>query len=391
MQIYHRPRIFGPGNTDPRHTHGYRALIRALRRMALTLCLLNGALFMAGCASTPKMEEFVPPVYPPPPADPRFIYERTLLFSSNVEDFTTGDAIKLFATGESRKIQALVKPYGVAVYHGRVYVTDTVDREVMVFDIAGKRFFIFGDRPPGELHQPHGIAIAPARGEVYVCDNTSRRVMVYDLDGKFLRSLGSKKVFDRPTGIAASPDGTKLYVVDTGGLTSMNHHVVVLDSTTGEVLQTIGSRGNGPGQFNLPLLDAVGPDGTLYVVDGGNFRVEAFNPDGTFKLKFGGVGRLPGQFARPKGIATDKEGNVYVVDTAFGNFQIFNPQGQLLMFVGSRGEAAEPGKFMLPAGIAVDEDGRVYVVDQFFRKVDVFRPYALKRTDGYAGVIEPRK
>ena len=104
---------------------------------------------MAGCASTPKMEEFVPPVYPPPPADPRFIYERTLKFSSNVEDFTAGDAIKLFATGESRKIQALIKPYGVAVYHGRVYVTDTVDREVMVFDIPGKRFFIFGDRSPG--------------------------------------------------------------------------------------------------------------------------------------------------------------------------------------------------------------------------------------------------
>jgi len=391
MQIFYRPRITGLGNTDPQHAQGHCSLTGVLRRFVLACCLLNAVLFVTGCASTPKMEEFVPPVYPPPPADPRFIYERTLKFSSNVEDFTTGDAIKLFATGESRKIQTLVKPYGVAVYRGRVYVTDTVDREVMVFDIPGKRFFIIGDRAPGALQKPHGIAVSQARQEVYVCDSSTKRVMVYDLDGKFLRSLGSKEIFDRPTGVAVSPDGSKVYVVDTGGLASSHHVVVVLDSISGKVLQTIGSRGSKPGQFNLPLLDAVAPDGTLYVVDGGNFRVEVFNPDGSFKFKFGSVGRLPGQFARPKGIATDPQGNIYVVDTAFGNFQIFNPKGQLLMFIGNRGEAAEPGKYMLPAGIAVDEDGRIYVVDQFFRKVDVFRPYTLKRTEGYAGVLEPRK
>ncbi len=390
MQIPYRPRLIGLGDTKTKHTHEYHALTRTLLRAVVALCLLNCVLFLNGCGSGPKLKEFVPPVYPPPPADPRFIYERTLKFSSNVEDFTTGDAIRLFATGESRKIQALVKPYGVAVYHGRVYVTDTVDREVMVFDIPGKRFFVFGDRAPGALQQPHGIAVSHTRQEVYVCDSAIKRIMVYDLDGKFLRSLGSKEIFDRPSGVAVSPDGNKVYVVDTGGLASTHHVVVVLDSTTGKVLQTIGSRGGKPGQFNLPLLDAVAPDGTLYVVDGGNFRVEAFNPDGTYKFKFGSVGRLPGQFARPKGIAIGPKGNIYVVDTAFGNFQIFNPKGQLLMFIGSRGEAAEPGKYMLPAGIAVDEDGRIYVVDQFFRKVDVFRPYALKRTDGYAGVLEPR-
>ena len=124
----------------------------------------------------------------------------------------------------------------------------------------------------------------------------------------------------------------------------------------------------------FPLQAAVAPDGTLYVVDSGNFRVESFDPDGNFLSSFGSVGRFPGQFARPKGIAVDPAGNVYVVDTAFGNLQIFDRNGQLLMFLGERGEAGYPGKFMLPAGVDVDADGRVYMVDQFFRKVDVFRP-----------------
>ena len=347
--------------------------------------LAAAACLLAACATTAKMDELkAPPVYPPPPADPRFVYERTLKFSSDVEPFTSGDRFRLFATGESRKIKELVKPYGVAAYHGHIFVTDTVDREVMEFDIPGKRFLEFGDSEPGALNAPHGIAVSGVRKEVFVADTALRRVMVYDMEGNFLRSLGDKRIFQRPTGVAVSPDGRKVYVVDLGGLSSRDHHVVVLDSVTGKKLQVIGSRGTGKGQFNFPLLDTVGPDGTLYVVDGGNFRVEAFNPDGSFKLSFGSVGRLPGQFARPKGIATDPQGNVYVVDTAFGNFQIFNPQGQLLLFIGNRGESAAPGKFMLPAGIAVDTDGHIYVVDQFFRKVDVFKPYSKAAVRGLA-------
>jgi len=342
-------------------------------------------MLLAGCAAGPKPKPFVPPVYPPPPAKPRFVYERTLRFSSDVTQFNTADRFRLFATGASRKIESLVKPYGVAVYHGRVYVTDTVDRDVMVFDIADNRFFQFGDDSPGDIKKPHGIAVSASRKEVYVCDSSAKHIMVYDLDGKFLRAFGDKRVFQRPTGLAVNPKGDRVYVVDTGGIGSNNHHVLVFDPATGKLVQTIGKRGDKPGEFNLPLTDNVGPDGTLYVVDGGNFRVEAFNPDGTFKFTFGSVGRMPGQFARPKGIATDKDGNIYVVDTAFGNFQIFNSKGQLLMFVGSRGQSGDPGKFMLPAGIAVDADGRIYVVDQFFRKVDVFRPYDLKPNQGYAG------
>ena len=357
-------------------------------RIALrtTVCALAMGLLLAGCASGPKPKPFVPPVYPPPPAKARFVYERTLRFSSDVTQFTTADRFKLFATGASRKIESLVKPYGVAVYHGRVYVTDTVDRDVMVFDIADHRFFQFGNDSPGQIKTPHGIAVSGARKEVYVCDSSAKHIMVYDLDGEFLRSFGDKRVFERPVGLALNAKGDRLYVVDDGGISNeKNHHVLVFDPVSGKLLQTIGRRGSKPGEFNLPLMDNVGPDGTLYVVDGGNFRVEAFNPDGSFKFTFGSVGRMPGQFARPKGIATDKQGNIYVVDTAFGNFQIFNPKGKLLMFIGSRGQSGDPGKFMLPAGIAVDADGRVYVVDQFFRKVDIFRPSGLKQSQGYAG------
>ena len=127
-------------------------------------------------------------------------------------------------------------------------------------------------------------------------------------------------------------------------------------------------------------------DGRLYVVDGGNFRVQIFSADGQYVGSFGSIGVTRGQFSRPKGIDTDPDGNIYVTDSAFGNFQIFSPAGELLLFIGTRSESPEPAKYMLPAGIAVDEDGRVYMVDQFFRKVDVYRPASLSSDQGYLGV-----
>lgn len=343
---------------------------------------------LAGCAGTPPAPTFKPPVYPAPPDQARYIYERTLRVNEDVEQLSGFARWRELATGHSEEIRGLVKPYGLAARQGRVYATDTAQSAVLLFDIAGARFKQFGDKDPGKLQKPIGITVAPD-GEIYVADVTARRVLVYDGDGNYRRTLGSDAELRRPVGVAVSPDGTRLYVVDIGGVDSDEHRVQVLDTQSGQLLQTIGRRGIGDGEFNLPVQAATAPDGTLYVVDGGNFRVQAFTGDGHFRFAFGEVGRFPGQFARPKGIATDASGNIYVVDAAFGNMQIFNPQGQVLMFIGSRDKSSYPGKFYLPAGVAVDETGRVYIADQYFRKIDIFRPVDNAQPNPMAGATAP--
>ena len=364
----------------------YAVVLIRWRFTATLLYLAQSCLLLAlsGCASAPPQESFDPaPVYPAPPDKPRYIYERTLQNNEDVEKVTGFERFKIMATGRSPQARGLVKPYGVAVHQGRVYVTDTAQAAILLFDIPGGHFRQFGQDDPGRLQKPIGITISK-QGEIFVADVTARRVLVFNLDGTYLRTLGSDELLRRPVGVAISPDGTRLYVVDVGGITNDDHHVLVFDPQSGAHLQTIGTRGEGQGQFNLPLQAATGPDGTLYVVDGGNFRVEAFDPDGHFLSTFGEVGRFPGQFARPKGIATDKDGNIYVVDTAFGNVQIFNKEGHVLMFIGNRDRAGKPGKFFLPAGVAVGEDGRVYMVDQYFRKVDIFKPLPGVQPQGIA-------
>jgi DNA-binding beta-propeller fold protein YncE len=272
----------------------------------------------------------------------------------------------------------------VAVHRGRVFVTDSAQRYVRVFDFPAGRFYKIGEDEPGRIVKPLGLDV-DASGTLYVADVSARDIKVFTAEGQYLRSIGGPKWFDRLSSVTVDPAGERVYVVDIGGVSSSNHRVRVFDARSGAHLQDIGTRGAGPGEFNLPRDLAIGKDGQLYVVDGGNFRVVVFDRDGRYLQSFGSVGKQYGQFARPKEIAADRDGNVYVVDSAFGNFQIFNPDGELLLFVGDRSERDGPAKYMLPSGIAVDEDGRVYMVDQWFRKIDVFRPVTLKASDGFLG------
>lgn len=354
----------------------------AAQGWAALACLVLAA---CGPATAPeKREEAKPLVYPSPPDEPRFVYERTLLSSADVEEAASESALRMMLTGETAMAEGLGKPYAVAVHQGKVYVSDTVDRLVKVFDFPNRKYYKLGDDERDPLQKPLGIDVDEA-GNLYAADASSKSVKVYDAKGKFLLKMGGPKFFDRLSSVTVTPDGSRVYVVDIGGVQSEQHRVRVFDGKTGSHLFDIGKRGGELGEFNLPRDVAIGRDGRLYVVDGGNFRVQVFDKEGKPIKAFGKVGKQLGQFARPKEIATDADGNVYVVDAAFGNFQIFNPEGELLMYIGNRNERGAPGEYLLPSGIAVDEDGRVYFVDQWFRKVDVFRPYALKENEGYLG------
>lgn len=310
-------------------------------------------------------------MWPQPPDLPRYLYETALRSGRDVVKESDEDRIRRLITGAEADAPGFKKPLGVAARGGRVYVTDTEGRRVHVFDAARRRFFTFGYRLEGELKKPAGIAV-DHRGNVYVADVTARRVIRYDAFGLFSKVFGGGAELERPTGVAVSPSGDRVYVVDTGGVDSDKHEVVAYDAEARKLF-AIGPRGRAEGRFNLPVDAVVAGDCTLYVLDAGNFRVQAFDRDGRYLRSFGSVGSAPGQFSRPRGIAVDRDGAVYVSDAGFANVQVFDPQGRLLLAIGERGTVNSPGRYGLPAGVAADETGRVYIVDQYFHKVEVLR------------------
>lgn len=352
--------------------------------------------FLLSCAPVTKKKSIDQAdnvlLYPAPPDEPRFAFERVIMASSDVVAASEDSKLMYALTGVSDVTgETLVKPYAVAVHRGRVFVSDSAANSVKVFDIPEQKYFKIMDTPSGPMGKPLGIDVDGA-GKLYVADASNRVVHVFDRDGAYMMKIGDGKQFDRLSSVAVDHDGTRVYAVDIGGVKSENHRVRVFDAKTGEFLMDIGKRGGGNAEFNLPRDLAIGRDGRLYVVDSGNFRVQIFDRDGKYISSFGKVGKQMGDFARPKEIAADPDGNVYVADTAFGNFQIFDPDGELLMFVGSRSEQNGPAKYMLPSGIFVDDEGRIYVADQWFRKVDVFRPYKLQAGGGsFSAAVKPQK
>ncbi len=362
-------RIGAAGNA---RAAGVAVLRRAVARLWIVVAI---AATTPGCVGTgaPVEDDNAGPIYyPPPPAEPRFVHEFTLRRVADIELETETDRLRRQLTGDtSRDTPAFVKPFDVAARNGRLYVTDSMAGLVHAFDVPRRSYWRMGYRFEGELSKPAGVSI-DRRGFVYVADTGRRQVLVFDGLGLYQRTIGGESELSRPVAAAANSDGSRIYVVDAGGVESQRHRIEVFDGT-GQHLATIGRRGSEPGEFNLPSDIAVAPNGELYVLDSGNFRVQVLTPEGTPLRHWGSVGNQYGQFARPRSIAVSDDGLVYVGDTMFGNVQIFDDRGALLLPIGSGSEQDTPGGFGLLAGIDVDETGRLYAVDQLHRKVEIFR------------------
>jgi DNA-binding beta-propeller fold protein YncE len=360
----------------------YPILTNAIIPMALTSPLLRIVGFtccvlLAGCSGMPEQPVKVfkgPLVWPQPPDQPRFAYQTVLRAPADIAaaESAQDKFLREISGGQSTSNKPVFdKPAAIVARKGRIYIADTSTESIVVFDVPRRKVFRFGQRQPDVLLKPSGLAL-DGELKLYVADAKRRQVMVFDSLGLFLRVIGEPADLERPTGVAVSLDGERIYVIDRSDNES-NGHKVVIYGKDGAKIKVIGTRGNGEGQFNVPLQGAVAPDGTLYVLDSGNFRVQAFDRDGRFLRAFGSPGINPGNFARPRGIAVDTDGNIYVSDASFNNFQVFQPDGQLLMAVGQAGSESNPGQYGLLNGIAADETGHVYVADQLFNKVEVFR------------------
>ena len=264
-------------------------------------------------------------------------------------------------------------PTGIAVAGGEVFVADARNGRIQVFDTDGvfRRAF-------GKLGRP--MNLTAAGDELYVADYWNDRIEVFGLDGAYRRGIGragrSPGELDAPGGVAVAANGD-LIVADF-----YNQRVQRLAPDGGFVRQWGETRvgGIGAGRFGYPTDVALAPDGTLYVADGYNDRVQAFAPDGEFLRKWGGPfaanihGRFNGWFATVTSIAVGPDGSVFVADFYNHRIQKFAADGRFLTAFGRQGAGA--GEFDYPMAVAVDRDGDVYVADYGNNRVQRWRPKA---------------
>lgn len=184
--------------------------------------------------------------------------------------------------------------------------------------------------------------------------------------------------FDSPRGVAIGPDGS-IYVVD------MLNARVQQFAADGSFVRTFGTIGHGDGQLwreagRGPTGIAVGADGAVYVADTWNYRIVKFAANGTFERAWGTYAnivsvpptgdRKEGLFG-PRGIAIGPSGDVFVTDTGNGRVVVYGQDGTFKREFGSKG--TEAGQLDEPVGIAISADGsRIYVADSNNGRIAVF-------------------
>jgi uncharacterized protein (TIGR03663 family) len=243
------------------------------------------------------------------------------------------------------------EPRGLAAdAAGNLYVADTKNHRIQVFDPAGRLLRGFGTKGTGEgqLNEPCGVAVDP-QGDVWVADTWNARIAHFSGDGAWRGTITDpeKQLFG-PRAIAVSRG--VLYVADTG-----NKRIVRFDRD-GRKLSDWGSSGVGPGQFVEPVGLAADAAGNIYVADTGNHRIQVFDGDGKFVRQFPIFGWK--DFYTEPYIALGPAGSIFVTDSSLGRVCVYDAQGALKR----TWKPTEP--FKAPTGIAVDAFGTVTVSDR---------------------------
>jgi DNA-binding beta-propeller fold protein YncE len=269
-------------------------------------------------------------------------------------------------------------PTGIAIAGNAVFVADSRNGRIQVFDLNGnfKRLFGRPGKKLGELGRPMNITIV--RGELYAAEYFNDRVQVFALDGTPKRTIGSAGSgpgrFKAPGGVAVAPNGD-LFVADF-----YNHRVQHLKADGSFIRQwgITGKTGAGAGEFIYPTDVAVAPDGVLYVADGYADRIQAFDRHGKFLRKWGGpfatniFGPFNGWFAVTTAVTVSPQGNIFVADFYNDRVQNFTRDGIFLSAFGSKGNG--PGQFGHAMSVAVAADGSVFVVDFQNNRIQKWQP-----------------
>ncbi len=238
--------------------------------------------------------------------------------------------------------------------------------------------------PDLPLGNPSHLTVSPD-GSIWVADGDNNRFQIFAPDGSLLEVWGTTGSgegeldfttvgwggFDEGA-IAFAPDGS-FYVADVG-----NHRIQKFGPER-QFLTAWGSEGRGPGQFDTPIDLVVDEQGLVYVLDSfrndsrsepGTGALQVFDAEGQYLTEWGEQGFEPGQLREPFGIGLDADGTLLIAEFGNNRVQRFTPEGELLDGWGTFG--VTDGEFIWAMDAAVDAVGNVFVTDYSNHRVQVF-------------------
>ncbi|MCC6913833.1 MAG: 6-bladed beta-propeller [Rhodospirillaceae bacterium] len=217
-----------------------------------------------------------------------------------------------------------------------------------------------------EITFAHNIEISPYDPDraVWVMD-LGHQILKFSNDGKkLLMRLGEKDKpgwdathFNMPSSIAFYPDGT--FIVADG---YVNGRIAKFDKN-GKYISEFGSKGSGPGQFDLVHSVAIDKQGRIYASDRRNHRIQVFDANGKFIEEWKNVGS-------PTRLAITEDQYLWMSDADYNRFAKFDLSGKLITYWGVLG--ANPGEFNNLHNWDVDVNGNLFTADGGNNRIQKF-------------------
>lgn len=277
------------------------------------------------------------------------------------------DTVKVFSIDNNLKMiigkigsgkKEFKTPLDIKILGDRVYVLDSGNARVQVFNLMGNYLYDFGTTgtDDGKLYCPNSFSF-DKDGNLWIAESCLKRVQIFDKNGKFI-----KKVLDRFNSIGAIEKYDNYMVISN--LDDNKLYIVDLD---GKIVDKIGDEIESKVYF--PQGISVLSDGKIVVTNSGTSTISIFDEKGNFIKSFSSFGAAPGKIQYPLGLAVNSKDEIFVLDTGSHVVEVYDKEGKYLRSFGKMGGAY--GEFMYPLSIAIGSDNCSYVTD-FNARVQVF-------------------
>ena len=278
-----------------------------------------------------------------------------------------------------RILTGIQQPSGIATDpSGNIFIASTRGNKILVYSAADPQ-------PPSEIseirnpldpknkriYHPSGLFVT---NDGYLLVSYEHQLVKMTQNGTVVAFFGNEKnrrgkndnELDKPGGIAVRKDG-QIYLVDGG-----NHRIQIFQSDL-QYTSSLYNPDDKERRSEYLECAALNSAGDLYVTDKRNCNVQVFDNSGKFLFQFGKSGSKRqlkrGQLSNPRGIAIDREDFVYVGGDD-GIVSIFDKKGNFVRQFGGFGD--QPGQFKEIHGMHIDSTGQLYVCDWKTSQVQVF-------------------
>ncbi len=237
----------------------------------------------------------------------------------------------------------------VQLHNGTIAVVDTGNKRLALLSAQGALLkSVRGGSKP--FQQPY--AMAASGDTIYVLDSEADFIDRFNASGAFRGEVIHDPVLHQARGMALGPHGTLV-------IANPSSNSVVTISTRGDILRHVGGPvGSGPDQFNQPSDVSVGGDGSVFVLDNNNQRVQVLTATGAFVR----------HFPAP---ASSTLASSHVLPLPGGRLLVSDPTGSLLLYPNETGAPTRIqvrlrgllSTHIAPLGMSLMSSGHVLVTD----------------------------